>query len=349
MATISKRGEKWQAKIRRDGFPSQSKTFRTKTEADAWARAQEAEMDRGAWRDRSKADSTTFYKLLERYAKDVAPTKRGAETEKIRLKTLMRDDLAKYKLSTLSPLILADWRDRRLSAGAAGSTVNRELNIISAVMNWARRELMIEVENPVSAIRRPPQGQARDRRLEGDEGQRLLESLDDHSGEEKREDGKKYRQGSRNPWLKPIVQFAIETAMRRGELLSLTWDNIDTKRQIALLPLTKNGEARTVPLSSRAIAVLDGLLEEKSGIKPLRIGPVFPITANALKLGFERAVRRAGLEDFHFHDLRHEATSRLAEKLPNLIELAAVTGHKDLRMLKRYYHPRAEDLAKKLG
>lgn len=349
MATISKRGEKWQAKIRRDGFPSQSKTFRTKTEADAWARAQEAEMDRGAWRDRSKADSTTFYKLLERYAKDVAPTKRGAETEKIRLKTLMRDDLAKYKLSTLSPLILADWRDRRLSAGAAGSTVNRELNIISAVMNWARRELMIEVENPVSAIRRPPQGQARDRRLEGDEGQRLLESLDDHSGEEKREDGKKYRQGSRNPWLKPIVQFAIETAMRRGELLSLTWDNIDTKRQIALLPLTKNGEARTVPLSSRAIAVLDGLLEEKSGIKPLRVGPVFPITANALKLGFERAVNRAGIEDFHFHDLRHEATSRLAEKLPNLIELAAVTGHKDLRMLKRYYHPRAEDLAKKLG
>lgn len=251
-------------------------------------------MDRGAWRDRSKADSTTLYKLLERYAKDVAPTKRGAEAEKIRLNTLMRDNLAKYKLSALSPLILADWRDRRLAAGAAGSTVNRELNIISAVMNWARRELMIEVENPVAAIRRPPQGQARDRRLEGNEEQRLLESLENYSGENKREDGKKYRQGSRNPWLKPIVQFAIETAMRRGELLSLTWDNVDTKRQIALLPLTKNGEARTVPLSSRAIAVLDGLLKEKDGVKPLRVGSVFPITANALKLGFERAVK--GLE-----------------------------------------------------
>ena len=306
-------------------------------------------MDRGAWRDRSKADSTTLFKLLERYAIDVAPTKRGAETEKIRLRTLMRDDLAKYKLSALSPLILADWRDRRLSAGAAGSTVNRELNIISAIMNWARRELMIEVENPVAAIRRPPQGQARERRLEGDEEQRLLESLDDHSGEKGREDGKKYRQGSRNPWLKPIIQFAIETAMRRGELLSLTWENVDTKRQIALLPLTKNGEARTVPLSSRAVAVLEGLPRDKDGVRPLQVGAVFPVTANALKLGFERAVKRAGLEDFHFHDLRHEATSRLAERLPNLIELAAVTGHKDLRMLKRYYHPRAEDLAKKLG
>lgn len=355
MASIVKRvneaGEivSWQAKVRREGYPPQSKSFRTKAEAEAWARAQETEMDRGAWRDRSKADSTTLFKLLERYSKDVAPTKRGAEAEKIRLKTLMRDNLAKYKLSALSPLVLADWRDRRLAAGAAGSTVNRELNIISAVMNWARRELMIEVENPVSAIRRPPQGQARDRRLEDGEEQRLLEALGDHSGENAREDGKKYRQGARNPWLRPIVQFALETAVRRGELLSLTWDNVDTKRQVALLPLTKNGEARMVPLSSRAIAVLEGLLQEKDGVKPLRVGPVFPITANALKLGFERAVKRAEIEDLHFHDLRHEATSRLAEKLPNLIELAAVTGHKDLRMLKRYYHPRAEDLAKKLG
>ncbi len=355
MASIVKRTNSkgeiigWQAKIRRDGYPSQSKTFNTKAEAEAWARAQESEMDRGAWRDRSKADTTTLYKLLERYAKDVAPTKRGAATEILRLKTLMRDSLSKHKLSALSPLVVADWRDRRLHAGAAGSTVNRELNIISAVMNWARRELMIEVENPVSAIRRPPQGQARDRRLENDEEERLLEALGDHSGQDKREDGKKYRQGSRNPWLRPVVQFALETAMRRGELLSLTWDNVDTKRQVALLPLTKNGEARAVPLSSRAIAVLEGLRQERDGATPLQVGAVFPITANALKLGFERAVKRAEIEDFHFHDLRHEATSRLAEKLPNLIELAAVTGHKDLRMLKRYYHPRAEDLARKLG
>jgi integrase len=130
--------------------------------------------------------------------------------------------------------------------------------------------------------------------------------------------------------------------MRRGELLSLTWDNIDFRRRTAYLPETKNGEARTVPLSSRAIAVLTALPRSMDG-------RVFPITANALKIAFERAVRRAGIEDLHFHDLRHEATSRLAEKLPNVIELAAVTGHKDLRMLKRYYHPRAEDLARKLG
>jgi integrase len=343
MATISRRESGlWQAKVRRNGYPARSRTFTSKTDADAWARQQEAEMDRGAWRDRSSADSTTFYALLVRYLKDVAPTKRGAEIEALRIKTLMRDEITQHKLSALTPLVLADWRDRRLAAGCSGGTVNRELNIVSAVLNWARRELMIVVDNPVACIRRPPPSKARDRRLESDEEARLMDALEDQSGETIRTDGKKYRHGTRNPWIRPIVELALETAMRRGELLSLAWDNIDLKRRTAHLPVTKNGEARTIPLSSRAIAILNDL--------PRSIdGRVFPVTANALKIAFERSVRRAGIEDLHFHDLRHEATSRLAEKLPNLIELSAVTGHKDLRMLKRYYHPRAEDLAKKLG
>jgi integrase len=338
MATITKRGEKWQAKVRRQGYPPMSKTFKRQTDAEAWARTQETEMDRGAWRDRSSAESTTFYILLDRYLLDVVPTKRGAEVEKLRIETMKRDDLARYKLAAISPLVLAQWRDRRIAAGCAGATVRRELDIVSAVFNWARRELMIAVENPVSGIRRPPPSQARDRRLEEGEEERLLAALEDHPAPGE----KKYRVGSRNPWIKPVVRLALATAMRRGELLSLTWDNIDLKRRVAYLPKTKNGDPRSVPLSSQAVAVLQEL--------PRSIDDrVFPITANTLKLAFVRAVIRAEINDFHFHDLRHEATSNLAEKLPNVIELAAVTGHKDLRMLKRYYHPRAEDLAKKLG
>lgn len=342
MATIVARGDKWQAKVRRDGYPPMSKTFARRADAEAWARQQEAEMDRGAWRDRTSADATTLYALLERYLKDVVPQKRGAEAETLRIKTLMRDPIALYKLSALSPLVLADWRDRRLAAACKGATVNRELNIISAVMNWARRELMFAVENPVSSIRRPPPSKARERRIEPEEEARLMAALEDHDGASEREDGKRYRRGTRNPWVKPVVQFALETAMRRGELLSLAWENIDLRRRVAFLPETKNGEARAVPLSSRAVAILEGLPRSLDG-------RVFPITANALKLAWVRACKRAGLEDLHFHDLRHEATSRLAEKLPNVVELSAVTGHKDLRMLKRYYHPRAEELAKKLG
>ena len=340
MSNISQRKSgRWQAKVRQHGYPPMSKTFARKADAEAWARQQEAEMDRGAWRDRSSADSTTLYALLDRYKKDVVPTKRGAEVEALRMQTLMRDEIARYRLSGLSPLVLAEWRDRRLTV-CAGATVRRELDILSAVYNWARRELMIAVENPVGSIRRPPPSKARERRLEGDEEARLIASLEDGRGV--RVDGKQYRQGTRNPWIRPVVEMALETAMRRGELLVLVWENVNLPRRTAYLPDTKNGESRTVPLSSRAVAILDGL--------PRSIdGRVFPITANALKLAFERAVRRADIEDFHFHDLRHEATSRLAERLPTLIELAAVTGHKDLRMLKRYYHPRAEDLARKLG
>lgn len=338
MATITERGDKWQAKIRRDGYPSKSKTFSKKTDADAWARVQESEMDRGVWRDRTSADSTTFFALLSSYLKDVVPTKRGADVEELRIGALQRDEIAKFKLSALSPLVLAGWRDRRLEAGCAGATVNRELNVISSVFNWGRKELMIQVENPVAGIRRPPSSASRARRLEEGEEERLMVALEDHPS-----DGdKKYRVGTKNPWIKPMVLIAIETAMRRGELLSLKWENVDLKKRTAFLQITKNGESRTVPLSTRAVSLLEAL--------PRSIdGRVFPITADSLKKAWERACGRAGLIDLHFHDLRHEATSRLAERLPNLIELASVTGHKDLKMLKRYYHPRATDLALKLG
>jgi integrase len=130
--------------------------------------------------------------------------------------------------------------------------------------------------------------------------------------------------------------------MRRGELLALEWRFVDLEQKIAHLPDTKNGRVRNVPLSRAACEVLR--------ILPRAIdGRVFPITAEYLKQAFKRAVDSAGLEDFHFHDLRHEATSRMAQRLPNLIELASVTGHQDLRMLQRYYHPNPAELAVKLG
>ncbi|GAB1369912.1 site-specific integrase [Azonexus hydrophilus] len=342
MAAIVQRGEKWQAKVRRDGYPGVSKTFARKSDAEAWARAQEAEMDRGAWRDRSSADSTTLYKLLERYLADVVPTKRGAAVETLRIKTLMSDKLTLHKLSALSPLVLSEWIEQRAKV-VSGSTINRELNVISACVNWGRKRLMIQTDNPVAGIIRPPQGKARERRLEDGEEARLLEALEVSP----REGGK--FSGMQNKWVNPIVLFALETAMRRSELLSLEWKNVDLKKRVAYLETTKNGESRAVPLSSRAVAVLEGLKEGKDGVQALPVGKVFRTTEAALKKAFERACERAGIDDFHFHDLRHEATSRLAERLPNLIELAAVTGHKDLRMLKRYYPPRAEDLARKLG
>lgn len=338
MATVTKRGDyQWQVKIRRQGYPTQSRTFETKVAAEQWARSVEREMDTGDFLDRREADKTTFGEVLRRYQREITPTKKCAPIEKIKIDVLLRDDLAKMKMSALSGAALADWRDRRL-ADVSASTVNREIDILSAVINQARKEWGIHVENPVALIRRPPKPKGRERRLGDDESKRLMDALD----EGVRNANGTFSKGGRNPWIKPIVLLALETAMRRGELLSVRWENVHLSRRVVHLPDTKNGDARDVPLSTKAVEILKNLPRTLSG-------EVFPLTPNALKKGFERAVERAEIENFHFHDLRHEAASRLAEKLANVLELSAVTGHRDLRMLKRYYHPRAEDLAKKLG
>ena len=147
---------------------------------------------------------------------------------------------------------------------------------------------------------------------------------------------------SKNVWLKPVVLLALETAMRRGEVLTLKWENINLSQQTCHLPMTKNGSSRNVPLSLDAISILNDLARSFDG-------RVFPISNTSLRGLWNRACRRAGITDLHFHDLRHEATSRFFEKGLNVMEVATITGHKDLRMLQRYTHLRAEDLAKKLG
>lgn len=318
-------------------------------------------MERGTWVDVAVAHRTTLAQLLADYVELVAGP-RGSAAELGRI-ARFREDLGHLRLDALTPAVLLRWRDTRLRAVAPG-TVARELGVLGGALTWARKERLIPMpQNPVAAISAPVADDARDRRLLHDEEQRLAAAMEDRvaSAGGRRRKGS-YRVGSRQSFLRPAFELALETAMRQGELLTLEWENVDLAQQTAHLPTSKNGEPRTVPLSRRAVAILEGLATQTGQ----RQGRVFPITADALKKAWTRAVRGARrryetecreagstpdarLLDLRFHDLRHEATSRLAEKLPNLIELAAVTGHKDLRMLKRYYHPKASDLAKKLG
>jgi integrase len=142
-----------------------------------------------------------------------------------------------------------------------------------------------------------------------------------------------------------MISLAIETAMRCSELLSLNWNNINLEKRTAYLATTKNGDSRTVPLSSRAIEILRSMPRHHQSNRVFWTWTQKDSVVNT----WTRVCKKAGITNLHFHDLRHEATTRLANKLPNILELSAVTGHKDLRMLKRYYHPKAEDLALKLG
>ena len=350
MGQISKRGEcQWRAKVRRKGFPEQSRTFTYREDAEKWVRTVERELETSGFVDRREADKNTLGEVLRRYQREVTPTKKSAPIESVKIDVIMKDTvLPKLKMSALASSAVASWRDRRLKE-VSGATVNREIDVLSAVLNHARREWGIHLDNPIPYIKRPEKARARDRRFSGEEESYLLAAL---TGGERLADGT-FSKGARNPWLLPLVQLAIETAMRRGELLALTWENVDLTRQTAHLPDTKNGDPRTVPLSTRAVAILKALpiqeADDESAEDAVvqRAGAVFTTTAVALRKGFTRAIERAQrqyradceqakrrpdagfLADVHFHDTRHEAASRLAERLTNVLELSAVTGHRD--------------------
>jgi integrase len=327
MATIEKRGQFWRVKIRRAGLMAQTKTFDNRTHAQQWARSVESDLDKGIVVDRRTAQRLSLADVLERYRREVTPTKRGSLDENLRLKAMAQRPFARIRMSALTSSHLAAYRDERLKV-VSGATVNREFTVLSHAIDTARREWDVYLPaNPCTLVRRPPQGRPRNRRLQGDEEQRLLAAC----------------RHARNAWLAHFVALAIETGMRRGELLGLQWSNVDLERRVAFLAVTKNGESRGVPLSNRAVAVLRGLPSSSSG----RVfGELTPL---ALRHSFNRATRRAGITGLRLHDLRHEATSRFFEKGLNVMEVASVTGHKTLQMLKRYTHLSVTDLATRLG
>ncbi len=352
MATIRKKGDfQWHVQIRRKGYPVQTNTLNTKTDAEKWARDVESQMDHGIFADRAEAERTTLGEALERYRNEFTVHKKSAYSEGKKIEAWQRHSLALRPLTTIQAIDLAKYRDDRLKARKSASTVRLELSVVSHLFTVAVKEWGMPLQNPVRNIRLPRARNARERRLNTDELQYLLESLQ-NSGH-----GIGFQ---RNVWTRPIFEFAIETAMRRGEVLSLEWKNVDLERRIAILPETKNGERRVVPLSTMAIKILKEIPRSING-------RVFSTTVNAFRLSFRRALARARrnyarnclaaglmrdpafLSDFKFHDSRHEATSRLFEKGLNPIEASSVTGHKTLSMLKRYTHLNAELLAKKLG
>ena len=254
---------------------------------------------------------------------------RSADNQIIRVRKLMKHPIAEVNMAHLSPKHMADYRDERLKV-IKSNTVIRELAILSSVINHARREWGLNITNPITLIKKPSSTPGRNRILNDVEINRILNVL------------KNTRGTFHNNYMAPLVEFAIETAMRRGELTSLRWENINLVSRVAYLPLTKNGDNRYVPLSSKAISILYKL--------PRTIdGRVFPLKTNSVSLNFLRASRKADIPDIHFHDLRHIALTRMSSKISNVLELAAISGHRELKMLQRYTHIKAEDLVKKLG
>jgi integrase len=222
---------------------------------------------------------------------------------------------------------VAEYRDERLATQTAGATVVKDLNSLSHVLDVAIKDWSLPLaSNPVKLVRKPKQASGRERRLKADEETRLLEAC---------------RRSRCGHVLAPLVILALETGMRLGELLGLEWGRINLDRKIAYLPVTKNGEPRTVPLSGKAV---DTLKLIPRNLKNQRVFWTWSRT-DSVENSWKRAVLSAGIFNLRFHDLRHEATSRLFERGLSLPEVAAITGHKTWQMLRRYTHLRAEDLA----
>lgn len=326
MASFEKRGSTWRAKIRLRGYPAQIRSFDSKADAQRWAQEIEGKMSRRVFVSMKEAETTTLYEALERYARDVTPRKKSVKAELSRLRQLQRNWIAARPLASIRGVDLARYRDERLESVGV-DTVRLDFALISHLYNHARRDWGMEgLMNPVANVTRPKATKGRERRLEDDEEERLLAACAEDD----------------LIWLRPMVQLAIETGMRQGELIGLKRKDVDYALQIATLRETKNGETRGVPLSTRAVAVLKDL--------PATVDRrVFPVTQAQVTHAFARTRRRAGIDGLRFHDLRHEATSRFFEKGLDTVEVSTITGHKTLQMLKRYSHLRAHKLVAKLG
>lgn len=322
MATIRRRDKKFQVQIRRNGHSPITQTFSHHCDAKVWARETERTLDRG-YRVQGGLTKATLGDVLERYCEEITVHKKGKLVEQRRINRLLRDPISQMGVNNLSSHMIASFRDRRKQDGLRACAY--DLVIIRHALEIARKEWgVVLAENPVDQVRKPPASKPRHRRLEPGEYEAL----------------KAANQQCRVSYLWPLINLAIETGMRRGELLGLTWSNVDMDQRTVFLADTKNGSPRTVPLSHDALSVLNHL--------PKTSDSVFRTTEVAVRQAWDRLVRRAGIVNLHFHDLRHEAISRFFEMGLSVPEVALISGHKDYRMLARYTHLRAEDVGKKL-
>lgn len=320
MPSIRRRGTKWRAEVYKNGL-RESDTFRTKQEAVQWAFQREGELDGGKLPDHSLEDA------LKRYARDVAPGHRGAKWELLRLASLQAEKIAKRPLGRLAAPDFVDWREARLKL-VAPATVSREMTLMRSVLRIAWKEWHWLRSNPMADVKPPRSPPSRKRRISDDEVERVVIATGLANGLVS--DSAMNRVGL-------AFLFALETAMRAGEIMGITWADVAEKS--VKLPRTKNGDERHVPLSKRAREILAAL--------PRTDRPAFDLHPGTRDVFWRRAVLATKIPDLHFHDSRAEAIWRLSKKL-DVMELARMIGHRDLKSLLLYYNADPDELADRL-
>lgn len=333
MGSIRKRGNKFQAQIRityNYKVTAESKTFSSKLEALKWIEIREAQIKAGIYQN---LDTTkTLKDAIERYRDIITPEKRGAKWETLRLNAMLRDPNLPLnrRLDSITTDELAQWR-RLLTVSPASK--NRVTTILRSVLEIARLEWKWLSENPIKDLRRLPEPQARDRRIRDHEISLICEELDfDLTNPDTTTQKQK---------IGLIFLFALETAMRQSEITTLQWQQVNLRGKYLTLIETKNGYRRHVPLSSKAILLLQIMNPKKSG-------DIFGIDADTVSTLFRRSVKKCKIDNLRFHDTRHEACTRLAQLIP-LLDLAKMIGHRDIKSLMIYYDATPTEIANRLG
>lgn len=334
MASIEKRVSddgktSFRVKVRLKGFPVQSATFERKTDANKWAQATEAAIRENRHFKTSEAKRHTLAELIDRYVKDVLPSKPKNARDQLRQFDWWKAVLGSYALADVTPSLIAQYRDK-LASGItprgtrrSPATVNRYMAALSVALTTAVKEWGWLEDSPMRKVTKPRESRGRVRFLSDDERHRLLKACRESS----------------NAYLYPVVVLALSTGMRQGEIMGLTWDVVDLQKGRAVLHETKNGERRAIALTGHALEVL----KELNKVRRIDSKLLFPSKEKAqrpmdLRSPWETAVKKAELENFHFHDLRHTAASYFAMNGASLAEIAEILGHKTLQMVKRYAH-----------
>jgi len=339
MATFQKRGDSWRAIVRLKCV-SDSASFPKKAEAVAWATRRESEINAGA---RGQVPDKTFGQLLERYRDEISIGKDGARWEALRINMIVKgnpdknttpDPIASVRLQVLNQSHFAEWRDRRLLKVSPAS-VRREWTLLSAACTTAIDEWKWLVKHPMKGIKRPKGSDARDRRISAEEIERILFC----AGYSR--DVPPCTMTSR---VGSIFLFALETAMRAGEICALQWKDVHidlrycTSKGEVIGARKTNAAKRNVALSSEAIRLVEQILGEREG-------PVFKMSSTqSLDTLFRKVRDKAAIEDLHFHDTRHEAITRLSKKM-DVLALARMVGHRNINELMTYYNESATDIA----
>jgi len=313
MASIRRRNGKYQVQIRVGSY-NRSQSFRKLTDAKSWARKEEELAEKRRYLG-SKYEPCNLAEILVRYLRDVTPHKRSCGTERIVLQALLKEAWVNEPLPQLNAAAIAEYRDRRLTR-IKPATLKRQLNIVKHACATAEREW--DWLSPLSLLQRvrlPKNKEHVVRRITANDEHALIDAAE----------------LCRTKNLSHLITLALETGMRRGELLALAWEDIDLVRRELLVRQSKNGKSRTIPLTTRAKITLASMANEDGG-------PVFLLSANAVRLAFERIRRRTGLLNVRFHDLRHEAISRWCEMGMTVPEVGRLSGHRNLSQLLRYAH-----------